>query len=345
MECKAGRKCLFYRENLFAMNLDDLFDTLDADGDDALSRADLNRASRRLHWHWHEAPLYAVLDRLTVEKPLTRHHFVSVLNRIAADPYGPYGRVLEDMDNRYPEGAVESLTDPAAERPRDARKDLIELLHGTREADLLETLEQFLNERACRTVTLSSDESALLIIDPQRSFTSGAWRHSFGPGAEDEVRPIERVFKNCASLLKALGGKNECMFTRCPFPPDSYDWDDGIRHVMADDQIYFVKPGNSVMWPPTNGYRAWIDSLLRRGKSQLVMGGCTLNSCVRVSAIETFTCFSKRGLEVVVDLSLSGARAGNYRPSGEFGGMSSVESAVREMIASGVTVARRTDLL
>ncbi len=68
------------------------------------------------------------------------------------------------------------------------------------------------------------------------------------------------------------------------------------------------------------------------------MGGCTLNSCLRVSAIETHKMFHERGLKVVVDLGISAARAANYLPSPDFGGASSVESAVREMTAAGIVV-------
>jgi len=68
------------------------------------------------------------------------------------------------------------------------------------------------------------------------------------------------------------------------------------------------------------------------------MGGCTLNSCLRVSALETQRSFADRGLRVAVDLSLAGARTSNYVPSELFGGMSAVASAVREMIAAGVRV-------
>jgi hypothetical protein len=96
------------------------------------------------------------------------------------------------------------------------------------------------------------------------------------------------------------------------------------------------------MWPPTNGFQKWIDSVLKRGKTKLVMGGCTLNSCVRVSSIEAYRFFSHRGLEVIVDLSISGARAGNYKKSDEYNGLSSVESAIKEMLESGVKVIRKT---
>jgi hypothetical protein len=87
-----------------------------------------------------------------------------------------------------------------------------------------------------------------------------------------------------------------------------------------------------------------VEDLLARGKTRLILGGCTLNSCVRVSAVETRRLFADRGLRVVVDLGLCGSRLGNYAPSAEFGGLSSVESAVREMRVAGVRVGADTML-
>jgi hypothetical protein len=164
---------------------------------------------------------------------------------------------------------------------------------------------------------------------------------SIGPGAESEVMPIKRAFQSCARLLGALEGRIETMFSRCPFPPASYDWDPCLMEVLPDRQAYFVKPGNSILWPPTNGFQTWVEGMLDRGKSFLVIGGCTLNSCVRVSAVEVQKRFASAGLQVVVDLSLCGGRTGNYRPSSEFGGLSSVASAIEEMASAGVRVVPR----
>ena len=166
---------------------------------------------------------------------------------------------------------------------------------------------------------------------------------SMGPKGDHEVMPIRLAFDNCARLLEVGYRRLETMFTRCPFPPESYDWDERLDAILADAQLYFVKPGNSVLWPPTNGFAQWVEGLLARGKHTLVMGGCTLNSCLRVSASETQQCFRDDGLRVVVDLSLCGARTRNYIQSPFFGGMSSVESAIRQMAASGVTVAERVE--
>ena len=77
---------------------------------------------------------------------------------------------------------------------------------------------------------------------------------------------------------------------------------------------------------------------MEAGRTRLIIGGCTLNSCVRVSAIETRTRFVNSGLDVIVDLSLCGARSRNYGPSAQFGGRSAVNAAVVQMIDAGVRV-------
>ncbi len=185
---------------------------------------------------------------------------------------------------------------------------------------------------------LSRRTGMLLVIDPQRSFTRGRWARSMGPGAATQVAPIAMAFAGCANLLANQSPLPEMMFTRCPFPPDSYDWDEAIAPLLPDDQPYFVKPGNSVLWPPTNGFESWARRELAGGRSQLVMGGCTLNSCVRVSAIETQELLGPAGLQVVVDLGLAGARRDNYLRSPQFGGRSSVDAAIDEMRSRGVRV-------
>ena len=97
------------------------------------------------------------------------------------------------------------------------------------------------------------------------------------------------------------------------------------------------------MWPPTNGFREWVAGLLADGKKVLIMGGCTLNSCVRVSSIDTMHFFQEQGLQVVVDLSISGARTSNYAPSSQYNGLSAVESAIQQMRQSGVLVIRHAN--
>ena len=150
---------------------------------------------------------------------------------------------------------------------------------------------------------------------------------------------IALLRKSLEKLLVFLNrhyGQMEIMFSRCPFPADSYGWDVQLAGILADDQLYFIKPGNSILFPPTNGFRQWVDYCLAGGRQILVMTGCTLNSCVRVSSIETQKAFQHKDLQVVVDLGMCGARAGNYLPSSTFNGLSPVESAVRQMLENGV---------
>ena len=293
------------------ISIEELFDLLDVNRDKELSRAELHQGAQRLGWHWYQAPLYAVLDLLTIRSPLSKSTFISHMNQILRDPDGPYGRVLLHS---------ELFTNPPPECAKRQAPSAFALAAGGK--------------------SISSDQAGLLIIDPQRSFTSGVWMQSIGSNAESEVEPICRAFDNCARMLAKLSGRVETMFTRCPFPPDSYEWDERFNKLIKNSQLYFIKPGNSVMWPPVNGFREWVQCLLAYNKKTLVMGGCTLNSCVRVSSIDTMELFKSHGLQVVVDLSICGARAGNFTASPQYSGLSSVESAVQQMKEAGVQVVR-----
>jgi len=301
------------------VKIEELFDQLDGDGDGRLSRADLHQGAARLRWHWPEAPLYAVLDHLVIRTPMSRDIFAACVEQIDGDFYGPYGKVLRRSPIFAPDALAWTPGPASDEQPTDGDA-------AVEDQDLL---------------AVDAEEAALLIIDPQRSFTCGAWKKLAGAGADAEVEPIRAAFRRCGQHLLQRGARVEAMFTRCPFPPDSYEWDAQVANAIDPAQPYFVKPGNSVLWPPTNGFQHWVDDLVRRDKTALVIGGCTLNSCVRVSAVETQTYGARLGLQVVVDLSLCGARASNYLPSPTFGGRSSVAAAVSEMRTAGVTVVAR----
>jgi hypothetical protein len=123
-------------------------------------------------------------------------------------------------------------------------------------------------------------------------------------------------------------------------PSCSYDWDDALTGIIDTQQLYFIKPGNSVLFPTTNGFREWVERVIDDGKTILVIAGCTLNSCVRKSSIETRNCFKNHNLQIIVDLSLSGARTSRFIPSSFYGGFSAVESAIREMTDAGVRVTK-----
>jgi hypothetical protein len=329
------------------MTLNELFDMLDLERDGELSRAELHEAAQRLGWHWHEAPLFAVLDLFTVREPLGKDAFLSIMNIMAQDPRGPYGEVLVRAHCLLPPAAsgrdrvkpVQVRQKGRAGTSETVYEDPVPVLEREAGEMAAHAYEGLLHELGVRKISMG--RGALIIIDPQRSFTGGAWMRSIGARARSDVVPIRLAFRNCGLLLGEHCGAIETMFTRCPFPPDSYGWDDTVVKTVPETQPYFIKPGNSVLFPGTNGFREWVESCIKKGENVLVMGGCTLNSCVRVSAIETQALFEKTGLQVVVDLGLSGARTCNFIPSSMFRGLSSVESAVREMEKAGVKVVRR----
>jgi len=330
-----------------------LFEILDLDSDGQVSRTELHTAARQLGWHWREAPLFALLDLLTISEPISENKFTAYMQQIAEDPLGPYGRVLLESPHFYAKmpsrhaprySMAGKYADATGERqPPESRvdnfgRDLVPVLErsaGKHAADTYRTLIDSFD-----LCPIKADGAALLIIDPQRSFTGGVWMASIGDMAVVDVEPIGIAFEACAALLEKHYGRMEIMFTRCPFPPDSYNWDDRLSGILDKDQLYFVKPGNSVLFPPANGFREWVKRLTACGKRTLIIGGCTLNSCVRVSSIETLSRFKSRNLHVVVDLSLCGARTRNFIPSSTWGGLSAVESAVNQMTAAGVRVVK-----
>lgn len=319
------------------MKLNRLFESLDLDGDGLLSRADLHAAARALGWGWPEAPVYAVLDLLTIREPLSREVFAARMAQILRDPHGPYGEVLLDAPGPEPGGARLRDVGPDEKGPQPEEPvALLQRVAGEEAAGAYGELLVGLEEPR-----LPADRAALLIIDPQRSFTGGAWMRSMGRDARRQVEPIGRAFAACGQLLGGPGPRPETVFTRCAFPPDSYGWDERVAGALPEDQVYFVKPGNSVLWPVTNGFTAWAEALAGRGVEALVLGGCTLNSCLRVSAVEIRRQLADCGVRVVVDLSLCGARTSNYVPSPLWDDLSSVESAVRQMQAAGVEVTWR----
>ena len=117
----------------------------------------------------------------------------------------------------------------------------------------------------------------------------------------------------------------------------SWHWREAPFFALLD---LLTTPGNSILFPPTNGYRQWVACCIDAGKRWLVIAGCTLNSCVRVSAIETRALFNPRDLQIVVDMNLSAARGSNYFPAQRYDGLSGVASAVRQMESAGVRIVR-----
>ena len=335
------------------MTLSELFNILDLNKNGELSRSELHESAQRMGWHWNEAPILAVLDLFTVLEPISKNNFIAYMTQIIEDPHGPFGKVLLNAPHFLSSIASKrtiiskpKIADVHKKNKRQPRiklnsktcNDVVSLLKHIANLDVANNYQNFLKNLDNNKLKIPTDNAALLIIDPQLSFTKGVWMKSIGSKAELEVKPIQLAYEKCAQLLNENYRFIETMFTRCPFPPCSYDWDDAFTEIIDTKQLYFIKPGNSVLFPTTNGFREWVESINKDGKKILVIGGCTLNSCVRISSIETQKYFKECKLQIVVDLSLSGARTSNFIPSSLYDGLSAVESAVREMIDAGVWV-------
>jgi len=76
------------------MSLIGLFNILDLNKNGELSRSELHESAQRMGWNWNEAPVFAVLDLLTIPKPVSKDDFIAYMTQIIEDPHGPYGKVL-----------------------------------------------------------------------------------------------------------------------------------------------------------------------------------------------------------------------------------------------------------
>ena len=169
--------------------------------------------------------------------------------------------------------------------------------------------------------TASATNTALVLLDCQRSFIQGWWMAGVDPA---EVQPLRLAFDHVAALLPKLSTDVRMLVTQCLFPTVS----DFALHAPVDDALAardaatvtrVIKPGNSVL----QAHRAteWFDKVAASGVDgvlpTVVFGGCTLTSCIRVSALDLYrryggNCSSQPRLHICVDLNLCATRASNY---------------------------------
>jgi nicotinamidase-related amidase len=160
---------------------------------------------------------------------------------------------------------------------------------------------------------MASARTALILLDCQKSFISGQWMAAVNVS---EVEPIRSAFDKIAAFLPSLSDNVRILATQCPFsrvsdfdlyPPvnDALSGRDAVKRV--------IKPGNSVL--DASGAIHWLDSaIFDAGVRRVVVVGCTLTSCVRVSALDVHRRYAANVAEfqTCVDLNLCGARASNY---------------------------------
>lgn len=181
------------------------------------------------------------------------------------------------------------------------------------------------------------EETLVLLIDCQQAFIDGSWARYF---PEREIEPLKAAFERVGEFLR---GRHPPLVaaTICPF------WREYDRRIfgplreLLEGVPTFEKPDNDVFEAP--GWDKWVrEAIAQRSVKRLVVGGCTLNSCVRVSVIQCARRLRDTGVKVCVDISLCGARASNYTGN-DYGGLSSVGSAIAQMKAAGAVVYMNTN--
>ena len=152
----------------------------------------------------------------------------------------------------------------------------------------------------------------LIVIDAQRNFLTGSWMAFIGPG---EVTKISHAFNNISSLLQKISPDVHVLTTKC-FGYTEHDFsfyepvENALANLHSDRWTNIIKPHNNIL--DGQGAHEWLHDILSKGIKQVVIGGCTVTSCVRVSSSEIQKHYSKHGIQVYVDLSLCGARDSNY---------------------------------
>ena len=168
-------------------------------------------------------------------------------------------------------------------------------------------------------MTASARNTVVVLIDCQQSFIKGFWMCGVDPA---EVEPLRLAFDRVATLLPKLSTDVRLLVTQCPFPT-TFDFalhppvSDALEARDAATIKRVIKPGNSVL--QARGATQWFDDLAScsvDGVPTVVLGGCTLTSCIRVSALDLYERYcmstSQPRLKVCVDLNLCAARASNY---------------------------------
>jgi len=122
-----------------------------------------------------------------------------------------------------------------------------------------------------------------------------------------EVQPLHSAFDRVAALLPQLSPDIRLLVTQCPFPtvrdfalyPPISDALDARSGPAAVKRV--IKPGNSILH--AHGATRWFDELAAVGDGvnseagvvpTVVLAGCTLTSCVRVSALDLYRRYVRR---------------------------------------------------
>jgi nicotinamidase-related amidase len=205
--------------------------------------------------------------------------------------------------------------------------------------------------RSSRRV-LNQDSSMLIVIDAQRAFVDPAGSLARACGL-DEVRPGADTLSRLQAFLTMRSGDARIVLVRSEYRPGQFTGGQ-LDHPLAD----LCVPGRNIdcEWAlgldvsrastivtkhhadagETPAYREAIARAVAEGTRWIAFAGFQFTTCVKASALATARLAAGRGVQVAVVESLTGARAGSYRPTQA--GLSRVEMARRELQDAGVAV-------
>ena len=164
--CRPGTKDMLY------MNVGAVFDLLDLNHDEELSRTELQVAAKRLKWHWNEAPLFALIDLFSIPAPIPKHQFSLLMQEIIDDPMGVYGNVLLKLPyfSSPSERQFDQNADRLLEKDLDHSADVVPLLERHAGSNIANAFQRL--QGTLETICVSRDDAALLIIDPHKGVKS-----------------------------------------------------------------------------------------------------------------------------------------------------------------------------
>ena len=152
---------------------------------------------------------------------------------------------------------------------------------------------------------------ALILIDPQNGFINdGDWSRMFRSG---QSTPILEAFNKIVLFLRSISNPHSIpiLISETGFSSRDRQIFEPIANELSQDKFLSItrayKPHTNLSICP--GVRQWLSEQLE-AKLDIVIGGCTITSCVRDSSIQMKKLFPK--LNFFVDRNLCGARKDNY---------------------------------
>jgi hypothetical protein len=152
---------------------------------------------------------------------------------------------------------------------------------------------------------------ALILIDPQNGFINdGYWSRMFPIG---QSIPILEAFNRIVLFLRSISNPHSIpiLISETGFSNHDRQIFEAISNELSQGEFLSItrtfKPHTNLSICP--GVRQWLYEQLE-AKLDIVIGGCTITSCIRDSSIQMKKMFPQ--LNFFVDQNLCGARKDNY---------------------------------